>query len=218
MLNKIVKVSDYNLILYFFPNLKVREELTFLDKSEDVLYIGSFKPQLGKYLADRTKSYISVVGNAEIDLTDNEKLVDFTAEVAGVKVTNKLREDIKNMDLKDVEEMCKICAVSHRWPRSIEDCEVTDFDLFEASTTSSIETLRTYFKLREYKAYPLIESSFLTFLSKVANINDISVSPKYMAVIKKANARWGSKVRKLVVELGKDDDELAFINLLCSLN
>lgn len=218
MLNKVVKVSNYSLIQFFYPDIKVRTELSLVDRDDSVLFIGKERPRLKEWLKMNTRSFISTVGAFEVDMTNCEELVKWVFLLRGKEPTAKILEQIKTMDLSYVENLCKIYHVSGRWIGENNDIDVTMFNLFQSSTMSMKSMFETYFKLREVYPFEVIESSFITFLSRVLTIEDQSVSTSYMKVLKQANMKYGTKIRPLVMRLGTGNGtELDFINLLTDL-
>lgn len=218
MLNKIVKVSNYQLIQFFYPEMKVRSELSLVDRDNSVLFIGKGKPRLKEWLGMNTKNFISVSGQPDIDLTDPEVLVKWVFSKRGKEPSQKILDQIKNMDLSYIEYLCKVYYVSGRWVSDVSSVDVTMFNLFQESTVSLKSCLEVYFKLREVYPYEVIESSFITFLSRVTSIEDQNVSSSYMRVLKQANQKYGNKIKLLVLRLGSaEDSELEFINMMIDL-
>lgn len=218
MLDKIVKVSNYQLIQFFYPEMKVRAELSLVDRDNSVLFIGKGKPKLKEWLTFNTKNFISVSGQPEIDFTDPEVLVRWVFSKRDKEPSQKILDQIKNMDLNYVEYLCKVYHVSGKWIADSSDIDVTMFNLFQESSVSLKSCLETYFKLREVYPYEVIESSFITFLSRVMAIEDQNVSNGYMRVLKQAHQRYGTKIKPLVLRLGTSEDtELEFINMLTDL-
>lgn len=218
MLNRIVKVSNYQLIQFFYPEMKVRTELSLVDRDNSVLFIGKGRPKLKEWLASNTKIFITVSGPPELDLTDPEVLVEWVFSLRDKEPTQKIIDQIKNMDLPYVEYLCKVYHITGKWIADTTGIDVTMFNLFQESSVSLKSCLETYFKLREVYPYEVIESSFITFLSRVATIEEQNVSSGYMRVLKQAHQRYGTKIKPLVLRLGTSEDtELEFINMLTDL-
>lgn len=212
-----MKVRDPHLIQFLYPEIVLKTELSILDRDNFILYCGPSRPQLKKWLSERTKCFISTSGSPDVDLTKPEELVKFVSESKGSKPPQRILDLIKDMDISEVEEMCKVYWVTKKWVGSDTKCESTMFDLFKESTSSMTRALKIYFELREVYPYEVIESSFLTFLSRVATVEDQSVSPQYMKVLLQANSKFGSKVKPLMLRLAQNDTELGFINMLTDL-
>lgn len=218
MLNKIVKVSNYQLIQFFYPDMKVRTELSLVDRDNSVLYIGKSRPKLKEWLTLNTKNFISVSGAPEVDFTNPEVLVSWVFAKREKEPSQRILDQIKNMDLPYIEHLCKVYHVSGRWIADHSNIDVTMFNLFQESASSLKGCLDVYFKLREVYPYEVIESSFVTFLSRVISIEDQNVSNSYMKVLKQANQRYGPKIKSIVLKLGTaPDSELEFINMLTEL-
>lgn len=218
MENKVVKISSYHLLQYFYPDYKVREELSFVDRDNYVIYIGKPRPNIKRYLEERTKGYISVVGMPELDLTDAKNLVEWVYQKRGKVPAKKTLEGLENMDLSYVEYLVKVFWVTGKWVEDNSFCEKTMYNLFQDSVSSMNSCMKTYFELREVYPYEVIEASYLTFLSRVLTVEDQNASPGYMKLLKQASLKFGSKIRPLVVQLGaSEDSELAFINMLTEL-
>ena len=218
MQGKIVKVSSYQLIQYFYPRYKVREELSFLDKDNYVLYIGKSRPRLKEYLRDNTKGFISVSGNPEVDFTDMEVLVKWVYSLKGKEPSKKVIDSLSTMEADYVEYLCKVYWLTGRWIANLEATDKSIYDLFMSSISSVKDILTTYFELRKIYPYEVLESSFITFLYRVVNIEDQNVSVGYLKLLRQARQKFGTKVKPLVLQLGlSDGSELSFINMLLEL-
>ena len=218
MLNKVVKVSNYQLIQFFYPEMKVRTELSLVDRDNSVLFVGKGKPRLKEWLSLNTKEFIATTGQPEVDFTNLEVLVKWVFAKKGKEPSQRILDQLQNMDLNYVEHLVKMYHISGKWMADNTSVDVSMFNLFQESTVSVKSCLETYFKLREVYPYEVIQASFITFLSRVTSIEDQNVSTSYMKVLKQANQRYGNKIRPLIMRLGTArDTETEFINMLIDL-
>ena len=199
MLEKTVKVSDPGLIQFFYPNIVVRDELTIMDRENEVLYVGKMRPKFKQYLTIGCKHYISVVGAVDVDYTNSEILVKWVYNKRGKEPPSTVLEMVKNIDLSYTEYLCKIYYLTGHWIAKADNIEESLFTLFQATVGSTKDLLSVYFKLREVYPYEVIQASVLTFLSRVMTIQDQSVSPSYMMLLKQAYQRYGTKIRGVVL-------------------
>lgn len=220
MVGKTVRIKDPYLLKFFYPDFQVKEELTYADRDAKVIYVGKSRRDLREYLSSNTKQFINTVGAPDMDFNNKEKVVEWAFEKKGKVPTTKILEQVKNIDDEYFLYLLKIYWVTARWVGESSDSEVSVFNLFVASTSSLKQALQIYFALIDEQPARVVESSFITFLSRIHNIEDQSVSPGYLKLLKSALNKYGPKVKPAVYKLALRHDsreEFAFIDLLTDL-
>lgn len=220
MVGKTVKIKDPYLLKFFYPDFQVKEELTYTDRDAKIIYVGKSRRDLRDYLASNTEQFINTVGVPDIDFNNKEKVVEWAFARNGKVPTAKIIEQVKNMDDEYFLYLLKIYWVTARWVGESSESDVSVFDLFVASTSSVKQSLQIYFSLIEEQPARVVESSFITFLSRIHNIEDQSVSPGYLKLLKSALNKYGPKVKPAVYKLALRHDsreEFAFIDLITDL-
>lgn len=219
MKGKIVKVSDPGLLQFLFPEYVIRESLSLTDNDSFVIYTGKIRNKLKDWLGANTKGFISTVGNYEVDFTNKEVLLRWVYEKKGKDVPKRVLDQIGFYDDDYFEYLIKVFWVTGRWVGS-SNTEVTMYNLFQDSVDTTKKFLSTYFDLLKDNPPEVIEASFLTFLGRVIDIENQTVSQGYMKLLRQANARYGPKVKPAILSLAmrKDNDSvMAFIDLATNL-
>lgn len=220
MIGKTVRIKDPYILKFFYPDFQVREELSYSDQDNSIIYIGKSVRNLNDYLYRNTKRFINTVGNPDIDFQNREQVVEWAFKQKEKKLTEKVKAQVKDFDDEYFMYVLKIFWVSGRWVGETGDGEVSVYNLFQSSVSSLKSSLQIYFKLLENQPARVVESSFITFLSRIHNIEEQSVNPGYLKLLKQALAKYGTKVKPAVYKLAlrKDQkEELAFIDLLTDL-
>lgn len=220
MVGKTVKVNDPYLLKFFYPNFQVKEELTYSDRDVDVIYVGKLRKDLKEYLGRNTHRFINTVGVPDLDFNNRDAVLEWAYKCKGKEVTDKIKEQVKNLDDEFFLYLLKIYWITERWVGESNSSDVSVYNLFQSSVSSVKTALQIYFKLVEEQPARIVESSFITFLSRIYNIEDQSVSPGYLKLLKAALNKYGPKVKPAVYKLALRHDgreELAFIDLITDL-
>lgn len=220
MIGKTVKVSDPYLLRFFYPDFQVVTEITYSELDRDVIYAGASRKNLVNFLSKNTRRFINTVGTPDMDFANKEQIAKWVFSKKGKTPTEKQIETIKNQDDDFFMYSLKVFWITGKWVGGSEESDTTMFDLFQASVSSLKDVLKIYFKLVENLPPQVVESSFLTFLSRVHNLDDQSVNPHYLRLLKQALMRWGPKVKPAVYKLALRKDgspELAFLDLITDL-
>lgn len=220
MIGRTVKVSDPYMLKFFYPDFQVREELTYSDKDLCIIYVGKSRRDLKDYLGRNTKKFINTVGVPDLDFSNKEQILEWAFKCKDKVVSQKIQEQVKNLDDEYFLYLLKIYWITGRWAGESNSSDVSVYNLFQSSTTSIKNALQIYFKLVESQPARIVESSFITFLSRIYNIEDQSVSPGYLKLLKSALNKYGPKVKPAVYKLALRHDsreELAFIDLITDL-
>ena len=220
MERKIVKVQDPSIVMFLYPSYKVKSELTLMDMDEDIIYTGPVKRNLKDYLSSRTRNFISLVGQPDLDLSDNRALLKWAVEKKGKKLSDSVYESVSVMDEVQFFETFKIYWVLGRWVAGTEDTEVSTYDLFKHSSGALKDLIQTSFKLVDTMAFPVLEASYLTFLQRVKAVDEQNVNPSYMRVLKSASVKIGPRINRSIVAYATRKglrEDLHFLSLILSL-
>lgn len=220
MEGKVIKVKDTGLLSFLFPSFQVRTSLSIADRDVDVIYVGPNRKDLRSYLERNSRSYVSSVGIPDVDLSNPQSALKWIFLQNGQELTENVRESVESMDDEEFWYLFKVMWVTGKWLGNIEDSKYNTFHLYQTSTMSLKDELTVYFSLLESMNPLVIESSFLTFLSRVKTIESQNVSAGYMKVLKSADSKYGSKIKQAVSKMATRRGlrpELLFIDLITDL-
>lgn len=220
MERKTVKVKDVGLISFLYPDYQIRQTLTFADKDINVIYVGSSRKDLKSYLERNTKSYINTVGFPDLDMTNTKTSLGWLFNKYGQELTDNILNIVESMDDEEFWYYFKVMWVTGKWFGSKEDLKYNTFHLFSATTGSIKDELSVYFELLKGYNPLVLESSFLTFLSRVKTLDSQNVSPAYMKLLKASESKYGNKIKPSVSKMATRKGlrpELLFIDLITDL-
>lgn len=214
-----MKVVNPQIVSFLNPGYKVKRELSLSDTGQDIIYAGPYVRKIKEVLDSYTDNWISLSGNPDLDLSSNSSLLKWYAEKNNKRVSERVIEQVDTMDEDQFLYLFKIFTVMGRWVRD-EEKEVTMFDLFKATSGGLKEFIQVGIDLMEIFPYPIVESSYFTFLQRVKSPDEQSVNPHYMRVIKSANQKISGKINKAVMQYSTRDnlrDELKLLSLQLGL-
>lgn len=217
---KTVKIDDPTLLTYFYPDYKVKSKLSFLDRDNNVIYVGHSRNNLKEWLSSNTKSYISTVGIPEIDLTSKTNLLKFVFSQHGREPSESVLKQVESFDDNELLYCLKIYWQSGIWPYHINNDDVNLYNLFQSTIGSVISQIGIYMSLLNIYPFYVIESSFLTFMVRAKTVEDQEVSPYYKRLLKSFILKSGSKIKPVVLKyamLKGMDERLRFLMLLLNL-
>ena len=220
MEGKVIKVKDNGLLSFLFPSFQVRSSLSIADRDVDIIYVGPNRKDLRSYLERNSRSYVSSVGVPDVDLSSPLSAVKWIFSQNGQELTDNVKESVESMDDEEFWYLFKVMWVTGKWIGNKEDSKYNTFHLYQTSTMSLKDELTVYFSLLESMNPLVIESSFLTFLSRVKTIESQNVSAGYMKVLKSADSKYGSKIKQAVSKMATRRGlrpELLFIDLITDL-
>ena len=199
MKGKIVSTDDVALLSFFYPDFRIRQRITPPDLEENIIYTGSVKAGTKEYLFSHTKAFIiASSGSGELDITTNEGLAKWVFEKKGKTLTESLEEYIQTIDSETLINQLKVLWLTGRWYKNGTG-DTTLFQLFKDTLEGKKALITTYFKLQEVYPVAVIEASFLTFLTRVADLKNQSVSSYYMSLLIRANKRYGNTLSKALM-------------------
>lgn len=216
MEGKIVKINeDFLKILY--PEYTFKTYVSFLDRGTKVIYHGKYFNGLKDYLTKNTKSFISVVGNPELDLSSKDAIAEYVFTLKNRTYSDTYRNFFDTLDDTEFYYSLKTLYVTGRVPYTVTDSN-SMYKLFQSLTEPTMDMLKTYFSLLNTYPFRVLESSFLTFLSRVSTLSTDGVSPRYSLLIKQTHAKIGRQLKSATLSyVTSEQTEIDFMNLLLSL-
>lgn len=211
---RVVKVKDLETLCYFYPEFVVKDKISILDRESNVIYNGKIKPGLKEMLSKSTRNYISVVGAPDIDLTNREVMLEFVYSKHGKKPTKAVMEWLKDIDWDEFMYYCKIIWVLGKLKAEDDSKSSTMFDLFSGSYGATLDLIRTFFSLVETTPAEILESGYITFLSRVAEADDQVVSSGYAKVIQGVKTRGKDTIKPSLISYIKMRNMRADVRLM----
>ena len=216
MINKFVN-CDRNLVQFFYPDFEVKSYVNFLDKENKVIYIGKSLNNLREYLENNTKEFICLVGVAELDLSTPKPLINYVFNKINRKLEPHVELYLTNLDKIELEFFLKCLFITGRFPYQINK-SISMLSLYKSLAKPINEIVSTFYKLLDIYSFSIIESSFLTFLEKIRNIENVNVSPYYLKILKDAQMVIRDRLKPSVYRYSKSSHaEVDFIRLILDL-
>lgn len=216
MINKFVN-CDRNLVQFFYPDFEVKSYVNFLDKENKVIYIGKPLNNLREYLENNTKEFICLVGVAELDLSTPKPLINYVFNKINRKLEPHVELYLTNLDRIELEFFLKCLFITGQFPYQINK-SLSMLSLYKSLTKSINDIISTLYKLLDIYSFNIVESSFLTFLEKVKDIENISVSSYYLKILKDAQLVIRDRLKPAVFQYSKSmRREVDFIVLIMNL-
>ena len=216
MIRKFVN-CDKNLVQFFYPDFEVKSYVNFLDKENKVIYIGKPLNNLREYLENNTKEFICLVGFCELDLSTPKSLINYVFTRVNRKLEPHVELYLTNLDKMELEYFLKCLWVTGQFPYQINK-SISMLSLYKSLTKPISEIISTFYKLLDIYPFNVIESSFLTFLEKIKNIESINVSPYYLKILKDAQLVIRDRLKPAVYQYSKSAcREVDFIVLIMNL-
>jgi hypothetical protein len=217
MQGKNVKVNNSNIITYMFPNYITLSYVTFLNRDDNVIYVGKPFKGFEEYLKKNTRNYISLVGNPDLDLSTNKALIEYCYEHKGKKLNNSTLYFLESLNDRDLWSTLKIFLQVGKLPYDIKK-SISMYHLFQSFSEPTPATLKILFELMETYPLSILEASLLTFLDRVVHNMNESVSNKYGLLINNTRNKFGKNIRKSLLTYCKSPKhEVDFINLVLSI-
>ena len=216
MIRKFVN-CDKNLVQFFYPEFQVKSYVNFLDRENKVIYIGKPLNNLREYLENNTKEFICLVGFCELDLSTPKPLINYVFTRVNRKLEPHVELYLTNLDKMELEYFLKCLWVTGQFPYQINK-SISMLSLYKSLTKPINEIVSTFYKLLDIYSFSIIESSFLTFLEKIKNIESINVSSYYLKILKDAQMVIKDRLKPSVYRYSKSSHaEVDFIRLILDL-
>lgn len=219
MINKTIKTFDKEIIYFMYPTFKIRTELDSSCRDKDVIYIGKFYSTLKEDLKYYTRSYISLVGVPDIDVSSQAALLRWAVNKKGSRIAKKFIDSADSYDQDLFSYLFKIFWITGKWEdKNADDSNIYEF--YETFGKSVKELIYSSLKELEETPYPLLESSLMTFFLRVSDWENQQVNPQYKRLLRSVNMRIGKNLKKSVLSYSSRKeliDELRLISLLLDL-
>lgn len=216
LINKTVNI-DPSLLSIMFPNYEFKSYVSFLDRDKDIIYIGKPFNNLTSYLGMNTRNFINTIGKPDVDLSNKDTLFEFVLNSLGKSMNNKYKSFLDTVDDAEFNYCLKLMIINKRLPYDISKGSSL-FDLYKAMNSTTNDLLKAYHSLLEIYHVEVIESSIMTFLNRVANLQVDGLSPRYTLLIKNTKARIGSKLKPAINNYAlSNQTQLDLLSLLLEL-
>ena len=216
MINKFVN-CDVNLVQFFYPDFEIKSYVNFLDRENKIIYTGKPLNNLREYLENNTKEYICLVGVPELDLSTTKPLINYVFNKVGRKLDAHVELYLSNLDKLDLEYFLKCLYMTGQFPYKINKSD-SMLSLYKSLSQPLNDMLSILDKLINTYSFPIVESSFLTFLEKVNNLENIQVSSYYSMILKNARMLIKDRLKPSVYKYARSSHtQVDFIVLLLEL-
>ena len=108
----------------------------------------------------------------------------------------------------------KLYWVGGRWYGGSAEDGLTTYQLFKDTVGSFKSFISDMYTLSDEIPFPVIEASYLTFLSRVKAVDSQNVSMAYMRLLKSANMKVAPKITRAVLQYGLQSDLRSDLRLL----
>lgn len=156
----------------------------------------------------------------EIDLTTTNSLVKFVYSRFGKEPPQKVLDLCESLSQEEVEEAMKQTWVTGKFPIRMAATDMSIYDLYKTIPGPQKEMMETYLKIIDQLPINVIESSLLTLLTRVKDIDEQEVSVSYKKLLNQVATKAGDKIPRVVRKYAKVVDgnrELALMNMLLEL-
>lgn len=215
--NKCVKSPSLGLLCFFFPEYSVQDEF-MLYGPEKVIYKGP--AQFIRKYRDAGITYIALNGVPEYDLTNRGKLLEFVYSKFD-REPPKYLDEMKDMyDEESFIDCCKQVWVTGQWPYKMGEDMISIFDLYSSLVGGTSKAIETLMLLLKSTRTDIVESSLLTFLMRVKSLDEQSVSPNYMRILRTFNNSYYRNIKPAVSKListNIDNEELKLFEFVTNL-
>lgn len=218
--NTSVKTDRPDLLVAFFPDYMPVQELPPYPVTDRVLFLGKLLPQTTARLTREYVSYITTAQVSKVQLVQPIEWLRLVFDKWGKTPTKKLEELCESMDMDSLEPYLKIAWITGKFPLSIKDDDVSVYELFKAIPGPQNDLISTYLKVVGSLPFNVVESSVLTFLSRVSAVDEQEVSVQYKKLLLQCSVKIGANIKPSVRKYANDTRtkrELALLELLLSL-
>lgn len=217
MINKTVNL-DVDKIQFLYPNYSIQSYVSFLDKDKDVIYVGKLFNGLIPYLEKNTKSFINTVGTPDLDLSSDKALAEYIFSLRGVAFEEHILDFLDALDEVTRWYFLKVFYLSGKFVYPVSKSKSSMYQLFKSVTSPMGDCLKTFVQVLKEYPFPVIESSFLTFINKVEHQDIKNISPMYSKLIKQTYSKCGSRIKSATLKYAKSSHtEVDFLNYILTL-
>lgn len=217
MIGKTVKLKDNSILNVLYPDYIEKSYVSFLDRDTNVIYTGKPFNRHIEYLEKNTKSFISVVGNPDIDLSENLVLAEYLYELKGKKMSSKISTFLESIDDKEFLYCMKLFYFTGKLPYEVGK-NSSLFDLYVAITGPLHNLIKVFYSVYEVYPHEVIESALFTFLVRVSTNATDGISNRYAYLIKNTKAKIGNKLKPAVHKYAQTNQtQLDLLSMLLEL-
>ena len=186
ILNKRMVSGDLDTLRFLFPNYKVIGEVEE-NPTEPCIFTGKLADidKLKEIYDNKKLDYIVYTrGQSDINLRDRFTLANVVFEKHKRLVPKYLSEILDELDEEVFIKNIKTYWITGKWQDRKVDNEDTFLSFVDTVNKSSMEMYRIYFKVvQNIKPYKL-ESSFMTFLNRAKDGNNLDINYRYRNKLK----------------------------------
>lgn len=218
--NKTVATIDQGLLIALASGYKPTYEWEPYPSSKRILFLGRTLPNLKQRLERTYESFIQVTSSGEIRLTNNTEIITFVLSRHDKKPAQNLLDLVETLDDKELHYYAKQTWVTGKFPIKITKDTPSIYDLYRTIPGPQLEMIRQLLKILEELPHNVVESSLLTLLLRVKEIDEQEVSPRYKMLLSQINTQMGRRLVPAVTkyaELTGLSKELSLIYLLTTL-
>lgn len=186
ILNKRMVSGDLDMLRFLFPNYKIVDEVEE-NPIEPCIFTGKLVDidKLKEIYDSKKLDYIVFTrGQSDINLRDRFTLANVVFEKHRRLVPKYLSDILDELDEEVFIKNIKTYWITGKWQDRKVDNEDTFLSFVDTVNKSSMEMYRTYFKVvQNIKPYKL-ESSFMTFLNRAKDGNNLDINYRYRNKLK----------------------------------
>lgn len=216
-------VDNTSILNFMYPDFITKDEV-FYDNDNKIIYVGKSYQGLKEDLESGTKQYIAVMntGVSDLDFTDRNTIINVLYGKWGKEPKEGVLNLIDTMTDNDFWKYFKEYWIIGK--SSIENADVSLFDLYSVLGKQRHDIMKIYFRLKEYYPDNYIFSGILSFLEKSMNLDEVSTkSDRYLKMLQDFNREYSSQIIPIIQRVytmkgnGKDDKEYRTFWLLMQL-
>lgn len=195
---KTVSTSLPDQLQILLPSFKVIQDTQPYPYVPNALYIGPNQPSLRKKLHSNHQNVVQVTKNGEIQLETPSQWVSLALINHSRKLTERQAVILDALSLDDSKEIIQSALILGKVTGLPTDENVSIYELFQTLPGPQTELIRTLLTLLEHQPTPIIESSLLTMILRVKDLEEQEVSPKYRKLLEQT----AMKIRKNIPHAG----------------
>lgn len=186
ILSKRMVSGDLDILRFLFPNYELTSEV-IENPTKPCIFIGKLA-EIDKlkeiYENSRLDYIVYTRGQSDINLRDRFTLANIVFEKHNRLVPKYLSNILDELDEEVFLKNIKTYWIAGKWQDKTVDNEDTFLSFVDTVNKSSMEMYRTYFKVvQSVKPYKL-ESSFMTFLNRAKDGDNLDINYRYRNKLK----------------------------------